>query len=268
MLEYINRLRLDDDLKSRLTLFADNNVDIVLSLAEKCNNGNFSCLKGKDDMLCLAVIVECISHTKKLYQEKGIPEDILFDTLDDIRIWCENNQNKGLSNYNWLKNHMSCELFKIGRLQFQLFHCRNLTLRYSRLPFKYGDRLIYVHIPQGEKLIYGDCVNSLLSAVDFFNKYFPEYDYRYFFCESWLLYEENWQFMDVSSNILQFSSLFDIAYSVKDDSQAIERIFSEKERNIKNYPQKTTLQKNALAFLQSGGKLGVGVGYIDKENLV
>src|SRR5699024_7805843 len=134
---------------------------------------------------------------------------IFYDTMDDIRIWCENNNNKGLKNYRWLKNHVSLELFKIGRLQYQFYTCKSRFLKYSLLPFDYGEKVIYVHIPQGEKLVYSDCVSSIKEAKIFFEKYFPGYSYRFFFCESWLLFAENWQFMEPSSNILQFSSLFD-----------------------------------------------------------
>ena len=48
-----------------------------------------------------------------------------------------------------------------------------------------------------------------LKMLKAFDEYFPNYDFDYFFCESWLLYGENWQFMNSSSNILQFSTLFD-----------------------------------------------------------
>lgn len=268
MTDLINNINLDENLKSKVTDLFRNEETVVLSLAGKCSKGRFSCLKNKNDLMRLAVILECAEKTRAFYNKKGISEKILADTLDDIRIWCENNDNKGLENYNWIKNHINGELFRIGRLQYQMFKCKNRTLHYSKLPFRYGEKLIYVHIPQGKKLIYADCVKSLKDAVAFFNKYFPDFKYSFFFSESWLLYGENWQFMEPSCNILQFSSLFEIAYSVKDDSQAIERIFGKKQRKKENYPEKTTLQKNAKAFIRGGGKLGVGIGYIDKQSLL
>lgn len=268
MLNLIDSINLDVNLKNELANLSDKEGSAILHLAEKCSSGNFSCLKNKSDLMRLAVVIECAENTKKFYIHKGISEKILTDTLDDIRIWCENNNNKGLKNYNWIKNHIKGELFRIGRLQYQMYCCKNKTLTYSKLPFEYGDNVLYVHIPQGEKLIYSDCVNSLKEAVSFFEKYFPEFNYRFFFSESWLLYEENWQFMDRSSNILQFSSLFDIVCSMNYDGQAIERIFGKRHLNKNNYPEKTALQKNAKAFMQSGGRLGIGIGIIDRYSLI
>lgn len=268
MTDLMNDINLDEDLKRKVTDLFRNEEAVVLSLARKCSKGKFSCLKNKSDLMRLAVILECAEKTRAFYNEKGISEKTLADTLDDIRIWCENNDNKGLANYNWIKNHINGELFRIGRLQYQMFKCKSRTLRYSKLPFRYGENVLYVHIPQGEKLVYSDCVRSLKDAVAFFDKYFPDFKYNFFFSESWLLYEENWQFMEPSCNILQFSALFDVAYSVNNESQAIERIFGRRQPKKENYPEKTTLQRNAKAFMQSGGELGVGIGFIYKQSLL
>lgn len=267
MLDLIHSIQLDTNLKQKVIDLAQKDKVKILSLAKKCSSGNFTCLKYQSDLMRLAVILKCAETTYNKYQQLGIDDTVFFDTLDDVRIWCENNDNKGLKNYKWIKNHIHFELFKIGRLQYQLFTCNNKLLKYDLLPFDYGEKVIYIHIPQGEKLVYCDCVNSLKSAVSFFNRYFPDYEYKYFFCESWLLYSENWQFMEQSSNILQFSSLFDICYSTDNDFQAIERIFKKRQFNKKNYKEDTALQRSAKAHLLKGGKLGIGIGVIEKESL-
>lgn len=267
MLDIFNSIQLDENLKQKVIDLAHKDKVKILSLSEKCNSGNFACLKHKNDLVRLAVILECTRKMKNTYKTLGIDDKIFFDTLDDIRIWCENNDNKGLKNYNWIKNHISCELFKIGRLQYQLCTIKSKMLKYNLLPFDYGEKVIYVHIPQGEKLIYADCVESLKMAKEFFAKYFSDYNYRFFFCESWLLYGENFQFMQTSSNILQFSSLFDVVYSCDHDEQAIERIFGKRCFNKKKYPENTTLQRNAKSYMLNGSKLGVGIGVIDKSDI-
>ncbi len=56
------------------------------------------------------------------YQEKGIPDRILQDTLKDISIWMEDHKAKtgkwGFEQLGWLMNHLQGKLFRIGRLQF------------------------------------------------------------------------------------------------------------------------------------------------------
>lgn len=258
--------------KINLDLSLQNNVNSldlkkIELLAEKCKK-SFNALVSCDDITRLATcLYYAENYTKMSYLEKGISLDVFYDTMSDIAIWCANNDNKGLKNYNWIKNHLKLELFKLGRLQFQMYKCKNKTLEYDYLPFNYGDNLLYVHIPQGEKLIYSKCVDSIKEALEFFKTYFSEFEYDYMFCESWLLYVENYAFMSTSSNILQFQSLFEIVYSEPNDKQAIERIFGKRHLNKNKYPENTTLQKHAKAYMKSGNKLGIGIGVIDKSNL-
>ncbi len=200
--------------------------------------------------------------------------------MDDIRIWCENCNNAGLNNIDWLQNHIAFKLFRIGRLQFQFFTYENSEASDSLLPFSTGEKLVYIHIPQGEKLTQENCVQSIKSATLFFERHFPEYRYDYYFCESWLLYENNVCFMNERSNIVKFMSLFDIHYSVHDEAQALERIFGANKTIIENIcdsksakradairklPESTSIQKSAKKYLINGNKLGVGVGTIPRR---
>lgn len=264
MNELMQKINLDLSLQQKV-----NSLDVnkLKSLAEK-SQVSFIALAKCDDVTRLGVcLYYAENYTKKAYLDKGISLDVFYETMQDIAIWCENNDNQGLKNYNWIKNHLNCELFKLGRLQFQMYKCENKTLEYEYFPFEYGDNLLYVHIPQGEKLVYSSCIESIKQAGEFFSKYYSEFEYEYFFCESWLLYNENYAFMSTSSNILQFQSLFEIVYSAPEDKQAIERIFGKKRINKNKYPENTTLQKQAKAYMKAGNKLGIGIGIIDKANL-
>ncbi|MFR5876201.1 MAG: acyltransferase domain-containing protein [Eubacterium sp.] len=262
-----NIIGLDCDLISNLEKFTEKHSEKITNNSIRCAN-DFSILSTKNDLMRLAVCIEyAYTYTRAEYENRGISDDIFKATMQDIAVWCENNNNKGLRNYKWIENHLNCELFRIGRLQYQLYKCKNKTFDYDFLPFDYGDNLIYIHIPQGEKLIYSDCVDSIYKAKNFFKKYFPEFEYEFFFSESWLLYDENYAFMDVSSNILQFQSMFNIVFSDTDDRQAIDRIFGRRRLIKSNYPENTTLQRNAKKYMLNGGKLGIGIGVIDKNEI-
>lgn len=261
IVEYAEQIGLDKSLIDRLNDLYINEHGRITALSENLLSGNDS-LINENDIMRLAVTLCSLNKTKNFYKSHGISDDIFLNTMSDIRIWCENNQNKGLKNYRWITTHLKGELFRIGRLQFQFYTCCNDSLDYKRLPFDYGEKVIYIHIPQGEKLIYQDCINSINNAKTFFKTYFSDYKYRYFFCESWLLYENNREFMKKESNILKFASLFDIAYSVDDGSQAVERIFGEKMKDAELYPEKTSLQKSAKEYIIRNNKLGLGIGTI------
>lgn len=264
MQELMKRINLSQNLQDKVLQL---NIDKLALLAQKCQK-SFSVLKAYDDVTRLGVCLYYAENvTKKAYVEKGISLDVFYDTMGDIAIWCHNNSNKGLKNYNWIKNHLSFELFKLGRLQFQLYVCNDKSLKYDYLPFDYGQNFLYVHIPQGEKLEYTACVDSIQLAKSFFSTYFSSFEYDLFFCESWLLYNENYAFMETSSNILQFQSLFDIVYSAPKDRQAIERIFGKRQINKNKYQENTALQRSAKAYMKAGNKLGIGIGIIEKANL-
>jgi hypothetical protein len=72
------------------------------------------------------------------YQRRGISMDIFYNTLLDIRIWLgQAHEVQGFwcfDQFMWIWRHLSCELFRLGRLQFMLtqfdgkitaFRCKN-----------------------------------------------------------------------------------------------------------------------------------------------
>lgn len=262
MIKLAEKIGLDKELTEKLAVLSEKRGDDITALADTCLNKSFSCLNRQNNLMRLAVILECAKRVKEKYDTFKISETVYFDTMSDIKIWCKNN---GIENYGWLQNHVKFELFRLGRLQFQLYECKNKTLSYKKLPFDYGEKLIYIHIPEGEKLDFDKCKDSLEKANEFFALYFPQYEYKFYFCESWLLYENNRDFMDENSNIIKFMSLFDIAYSVKDDSQAIERIFKKRKILKSTFEEKTSLQKKAKEYMLNGNKLGMGIGVISKN---
>jgi len=266
MVKLAKEIGLDESLVRRLSSLTEKEKKKAEKCTEKCLSENFGCLGRESHIIRLAVMLCCAVKLREWYAERGIADSIFLDTMSDIKIWCENNGNKGLKNYGWIKNHVQFELFRLGRLQFQLYECKNRTLFYNKLPFSYGERLIYVHIPQGEKLGKEGCIESLKAAEKFFAEYFPEYEYRYYFTESWLVADCNADFMAKDSNIIKFASLFEHCYSVKIDAQAIERVFGRRRLFVKSYPEETSIQRNLKKYMLGGGKPGIGVAVIDRDS--
>lgn len=261
MIKLAEKINLAPQLIKLIKLLDEEKIEY---LADRCTAKGFHFLKKETDLMRLAVILNLAVKVKDKYDCAGIDDSVYINTMSDIRIWCERNNNNGLKNYGWLKNHVSFELFRIGRLQYQLFECNNKTLLYNKLPFSYGEKLVYIHIPEGEKLEKDKCIESIKLANTFFSKYFPEYNYKYYFCESWLLFEGNRDYMAPESNILNFLSLFNVHYNVKIDTQAIERIFGERHLFKRFYPENTDLQKRAKHYMKSGKSLGIGIGTIKR----
>lgn len=216
---------------------------------------------GKRNLLSYLFLCEKL---KKRYEEKGIPEEILIDTAKDLVIW--NNiwsDIKGelyLGECNWLKNHLSMKLFKLGRLQF----CMGQA--YWDLPeagIKKGEKVIEVHIPETGPLTLEECKKSVEMARKFFKEYFPEFEYKAFTCHSWLLDESLKDLLNEKSNILAFQNMFEIIS--EDESDAIFKyVFNwnttrrklKKEYAVSSFAQR--LKDEAL----KGKKFFEGFGYL------
>ncbi len=259
MIDLAKRIGLDESVIKDLESLIKNKNQTIDMIADKCMTKGFHVLKGKSPMIALAVILKLAVDVKTKYDEAGIDEKIYYDTMSDIKIWCEKIDNKGIKEYMWLRNHVKFELFRLGRLQFQIYSCKNKAMPYNKLPFSYGDNLINIHIPEGEKLDNYKCKESFQMAREFFTKFFPDYKYEYYLCESWLLFEGNRDFMKKDSNIVKFMDMFELCYSVKIDIQAIERIYGKRKLMKKNYSENTDLQRRAKAYMLSGNKLGIGI---------
>lgn len=171
---------------------------------------------GKRNFLSLLYMCESLSEK---YAKKGIPESVLDATLKDIRIWTELwSDIKGelfLGQVFWLKYHLTMKLFRIGRLQF----CHTMAGKaYPEYGISERDGTLDVHIPADGRLDIDECLRSFEAAKEFYAAYFPEKQYTYFNCHSWLLDETLKKYLPRESNIIRFGDMFErIASDVSDD---------------------------------------------------
>ncbi len=149
-------------------------------------------------------------NLKDKYAEKGISTDILYTTLKDIafytNVWSEIRNTICLGEYDWLKRHLSMKLFQLGRLQFYMGQSE------YDIPSKNiskGDNIIEIHIPEGGSFAKEECLKSIDMAKTFFAEYFPEFEYKHFTCDTWLLDDTISDLLKPGSNILDFQSLFE-----------------------------------------------------------
>lgn len=222
--------------------------------------------RNKAYLYLLAAVILKAKHTHNEYSKRKISDEIFYATMKDITVWSENLRLKkgyvGIENLVWIQNHLNCKLFTLGRLQFQPFPFYlppyvSIEKR-KGTDIKIGERVLNVHIPQGEKLSAEKCEEAFRMAEEFF-KSTPV---KAFICDSWLLCERNKEFMAKDSNILRFADMFDILGSSENSAQTIERVFGKKEKNPELYPENTSLQKRCKAYIMSGGKPGTGFGFI------
>ena len=82
-------------------------------------------------------------------------------------------------------------------------------------------------------------------------------------CDSWLLSPALEELLPKTSNIIRFQKLFRIVKVHYTFPQAEQRIFGEVLEDKSGYPENTSLQKKAKAYILEGKEPGIGVGVID-----
>jgi hypothetical protein len=71
------------------------------------------------------VLLSGVPTLLQRHRARGIPLDTTLDTLSDLELWIQESNQEGKGKYwtfkhlAWLENHFSCELVKLGRLQFE-----------------------------------------------------------------------------------------------------------------------------------------------------
>ena len=223
-----------------------------------------NCQDGKRNLLSVLYMCEELSEK---YKMAGIEENILLETLSDIPLWCDKwSDLKGelyLGELGWLSNHLKFNLFKLGRLQF----CRGYSVcDIECFGIKKGDSVIEVHIPDTGKLDNNECKKSIVAAKVFFEKYFPHYSYNYFTCHSWLLDETLETILPADSNILKFSSMFEVVFSEKSDA-ILKYVFKwdTKRHQVKNLSAETFLARSVKGCVKENKAFYEAIGVMRKD---
>lgn len=192
------------------------------------------------------------------YRARGIDEEIYFDTFSDIRIWCMTCHRVfgeyGIEEFHWLQEHVQLRLFRLGRLQFQPYPVDREIVVDGRKIFR-NQLALNVHIPEGEPLDPQAAAESFAKAAVFFRGIPPVA-----ICHSWLLDPALSEILPPESNIIRFQRMFRIYDRDPESREAEYRIFGRVLADPAGYPEQTSLQRNAKAYLSAGKRLGSGYG--------
>lgn len=129
--------------------------------------------------------------------------------------------------------------------------------------------ILDVHVPAGEPLDWGRCSDSFRQAVRFFGTYFPDKPFHGFSCRAWFLDTQFEQMLPPTSNILQFQHALHL-YPVREGgAEGLVRIFGERglQRGLSGAPRESSLQRAVATFLEGGGRLRAGGGFLLLDDL-
>lgn len=277
----------DEQLVNDLISYINKHESIMNKYIAVCEKGKFSKLFKLDAFKKLCITFAYLPYTYKKYEQLGISDEVFYDTMNDIVIWMNvyryyNNNKYGLEEFNWIQNHLKCEIFKLGRLQFQLSnYFYTAFCKHNDSVIKLGNKCLNIHIPRGERLDIDACYDSFSRAQEFFPKYFPDYPVDIFECWSWIFYSKNALFMNENSNLIKFANLFTKSCDRESPASTLGYIFNIRESNKKlmknkkkfgyyydlsTFSPQSSLQKSAKEYIMNGGKLGDAKGQIILPN--
>lgn len=222
----------------------------------------------KDGVKNLVAYLYMCEELALKYSEKGIPDDILYDTLSDIKRWLDTyseiNGRLYLGELYWLKQHLSMNLFKIGRLQYAFGKAKN-DIHNKKI--KKGDNVIEVHIPADGPLLREDCENSLKMAKQFFEEFYPNYKFEYFTCHSWLLDRTLKEILAPESNIIKFQDMFEVIES-EESFSILKYVFrwDATKENINLYDTRSSFAANVKDSINNGKKFYEALGVINHRS--
>lgn len=207
----------------------------------------------------------CFSkHTRELYEEKKIAYAIFYDSMCDLK-WklMECHEVYGIWGSFvawWFDRFFALTRFALGRLQFETTEFGSTYVKNGFVLNK-GDLIINIHIPSCGPLKHEDCIASYQKAAVFYRDSFVGKPVA-FMCSSWLLYPKHKEFLPSNSNILLFMDDFElIESSVDEQNGCLWRIFNTMETSdIDKLPQKTSLQRAYVDWIQKGNHCGGGLG--------
>ncbi len=210
--------------------------------------------------VCMATILQ------EKYEQKGISNDIFYDTMRDLRyklIECSLVHGKyGTMTTKWYERIFEMKIFALGRLQFEIsntwFDC---DINGVHIPK--GTNVLSVHIPRtGAPLYHELVIESYNKAKEFFKDMFK--DNVIFICNSWLLYPWNRTVYKDGSNLAQFYDDFTIVSSGEYQNYGeIWRLFDcIYDGNPDNLPNDTSLRREFIKRIKNNEPIGYGTGVI------
>lgn len=204
----------------------------------------------EDGMKILTCQLKCACDTYMQYEKLGISRDIFIATMKFFtRFLKEHKDRHGSYRYVWAwwaVRQISMVEYRIGELEYEM-----------RVE---NDRhLIDIHIPSDADMTRSRLRKSYLDALDFFEKYYPDFKGADMVCNSWLLAPSLKYVLPDNSRILQFQKEF-VLEQIEDNNGFMDWIFGSRNIPFEDLPEDTTLQKNLKPFLLNNGKIEQAFG--------
>ncbi len=264
--ELYGKILMDSDYKTRMdsliSMFMNNftvqafeQIDI---LAKDMNIHSY--------IMSMLLLVLCCKPLLKLYHERTIPEEIYWNTVEDLT--CKLNECYQLYGIwgtfvrEWFPRFYQMSRFALGRMQYEysVFQLEEYSI--GGFTVKKDDKVINMHIPAFGSFAEDKRMESYHKAYEFYKKDFEGRPIPVV-CSSWLLYPEFKDILPAHSNIRGFMNDFPYIHAYTDEFHDAWRVFGKDAHKLpKDLPRDTSLQKIFAEYLEKGRKPGKGYGVL------
>ena len=215
----------------------------------------------------LLLVINGLPYLHEKYKAAGIPDEVFFDTMDDIR--CKVNECiecKGIVGTFvavWYEVFYTMRCFSYGRFQYEnvIHDGEDIKLSCGKV-LKNGGRYINIHIPSnGIPLTDGVRMESYRKAYPHVAHMFGD-GIVIFGCFSWLLFDKHRIFLPKDMNIRRFMDDFEMI-SVHETEKFDDawRVFGKyADLPANEYPTDTRLRAAYAKWLSDGNGTGEGFG--------
>lgn len=209
-----------------------------------------------DGMKMLCCMLRCALEAKGKYRQLGLSDEIYYHTMGCFsRFVGEHLESYGRYGFDrgfWTVRQVSCRLFRIGELEYELIR-------------QDGRPVISLHIPTDVQLRVPLLRQSWEQAREVLSRAFPEYADAPMYCSSWLLSPALHELLPPGSNILAFQRSFSITPLPTPSTGVILWVFKNPKLPPEQYPENTTLQRNLKAHLLAGKPFPNARGFLVEE---
>ena len=129
-----------------------------------------------------------------------------------------------------------------------------------------GDRILGMHIPEGEAMTLERCRESMAEALVFFPRYHPEHPFVGFECMSWILNTQLADMLGSYSNLVKYQEELYLFPLPSSGTDGLYFVFDSAEVDPDNAPRDTTLRRAYLDHLRAGKRLRGGGMFFTKED--
>ena len=227
------------------------------------------------------LFLAALPHTIAWHRARGIPEEISWASLADLgrhmALHRRMFHSAGIDAFWWITLCLRAEVYDLGRLQYNLFTLGEGDETPPWYPpdeavrrgpgFRDGDSCLGIHIPESGPLTPESCGESLEMARGFFEEFFPrrgDQARRLATCWSWLLDDQLTDWLPADSNIVQFQRRFELVPGSTESDLLMSFVFRRPDfLDLDSLPQRSSLERAAVAVLRAGGSWRVRTGWLD-----